>query len=73
MRKKCKLVINPGDRFGKLTIVERADDYIVENERGKTTIIRYLCKCDCGNEVIKYKSQCVLVMKILSSRIEPMS
>lgn len=34
-----------GKRFGKLTVVERAEN----NKRGNTM---WLCKCDCGNEKI---------------------
>ena len=37
-----------GKRFGKLTVIKR-----VEN-KGKQ--IRYLCRCDCGNEKIFYAS-----------------
>lgn len=31
-----------GRRFGKLTVVERTDN-------SRTGLVRYLCKCDCGN------------------------
>ena len=36
-------------RFGKLTVIERAENYI--SPSGQTQI-QYKCKCDCGNEVI---------------------
>lgn len=36
-----------GERFGMLTVISRADDYIAPN--GKKHV-RWLCKCDCGNE-----------------------
>ena len=38
-----------GQRFGKLTVLKRADDYISPSGH-KTT--RWLCKCDCGNQKI---------------------
>ncbi len=34
-----------GQRFGRLTVIERADN--------KGTKTRWLCQCDCGNKVIK--------------------
>ena len=33
-----------GKRFGRLTVVERVDN--------KDDAVRYLCRCDCGNEVV---------------------
>lgn len=36
-----------GKRFGRLTAIRRGEDAIAPN--GKH-IVRYLCKCDCGNE-----------------------
>lgn len=38
-----------GQRFGKLIVVSRADDYIKPNG---TKIIQWKCVCDCGNEVV---------------------
>ena len=35
-----------GQKFGRLTIIARADAY--KTEAG--TISRYLCRCDCGKE-----------------------
>lgn len=35
-----------GKRFGRLLVVERIDDAV--NPNGKH-VVRYLCKCDCGN------------------------
>lgn len=41
-----------GQRFGRLIVVERADDYITESGRA---VKRWKCKCDCGNEkIIRY-------------------
>lgn len=38
-----------GMRFGRLTVVKRAEDYIEPSGRHR---IKWLCKCDCGNETI---------------------
>ena len=44
-----------GQRFGKLTVIERADD--IEREwRGKhVSQVAWLCKCDCGRTRIAYQ------------------
>lgn len=44
-----------GQRFGKLTVVSRAEDII--SSSGKTKAIAWLCKCDCGNEIIMRDSR----------------
>lgn len=36
---------NPGDRFGRLVVVEQADDYVTPSGKKYP---RYLCQCDCG-------------------------
>lgn len=41
-----KLIDLTGQRFGRLTVIERAHDYVYPN--GKTRV-QWLCKCDCGN------------------------
>lgn len=38
-----------GQRFGKLMVISRADDYIKPNGN---KIIQWRCVCDCGNEVV---------------------
>lgn len=38
-----------GQRFGLLTVVKKEKDYIQSNGRRR---IQYLCRCDCGNEII---------------------
>lgn len=38
-----------GQRFGKLTIIKRAEDKILASGRAE---VQWLCKCDCGNETI---------------------
>lgn len=42
-----------GKRFGRLTVIKRDEDAI--NKNGKH-VVRYLCKCDCGNEKIIRKA-----------------
>lgn len=42
-----------GQRFGRLLVVRRVEDYV--SSQGYHSI-RYLCKCDCGNEVIVIKN-----------------
>lgn len=34
-----------GQKFGKLTVVERIEDYIFSN--GETRV-QWLCRCECG-------------------------
>jgi len=38
-----------GERFGMLTVMERADDYVAPNGKHH---VRWLCKCDCGNSTV---------------------
>lgn len=45
-----------GQRFGKLTVIERAKDKILSSGR---TGVQWLCKCDCGNETIVLASNLV--------------
>lgn len=47
MRKRI-IVINPGDRFGKLTVIKE----LPTRKRPPRTYDRmFLCSCDCGNQV----------------------
>ncbi len=39
-----------GERFGMLTVIERAKN----NKNDKYKTVRWICKCDCGNETIAY-------------------
>lgn len=43
-----KLIDLTGQKFGRLTVVKRIEDYVQPNGNRKT---RWLCKCDCGNEI----------------------
>ena len=38
-----------GQRFGRLTVIKRAENYISPKGQHQT---QWLCKCDCGNETI---------------------
>lgn len=54
MKKSVGKAINIiGNRYGMLTVIERADDYILKNGKIKT---RWKCLCDCGNEIIVMKN-----------------
>lgn len=37
-----------GQRFGKLTVIEQVENRTCDNG---TSLIQWLCKCDCGNEI----------------------
>ena len=41
-------------RFGRLVVIKQAEDYI---SNGGNHYARWLCKCDCGNEIIAYDSK----------------
>lgn len=41
-----------GQRFGKLVVVDRAEDYKYESGGKTTTAPQWLCQCDCGNMII---------------------
>lgn len=42
-----------GEKFGKLLVIERAEDYVYKNKKGMLiTSPRWLCQCDCGNTII---------------------
>lgn len=43
------LIDRTGQRFGKLTILDRAEDYVAKN--GKKHV-RWRCVCDCGKETV---------------------
>ena len=38
-----------GKKFGKLTVIKRSETYISPSGQKK---VRWLCKCDCGKEII---------------------
>ena len=46
---KNKLINRVGQKYGKLTVLKRAENHIQPNGTEKT---KWLCKCDCGNQCI---------------------
>ena len=40
----------PGDRYGKLTVVEQAGVKLIGKARSRQT--QWLCQCDCGNQIV---------------------
>jgi hypothetical protein len=42
-----------GQKFERLLVIKRADNTI--NKKGKP-VVRWLCKCDCGKEIITYST-----------------
>ena len=38
-----------GQRFGRLTVIRRAEDYVSPSGRHRA---QWLCNCDCGNEIV---------------------
>lgn len=44
-----KFIDLTGSRFGRLTVIERANDHIDPQGR---RIVYWLCRCTCGNEVV---------------------
>lgn len=38
-----------GNKYGKLTVIRRAED--TQSKSGKSNVINWVCKCDCGNEI----------------------
>ena len=44
-----KLIDLTGQRFGRLTVIKRADNIYTPNGTQETM---WLCRCDCGNEII---------------------
>jgi hypothetical protein len=43
------LVDLTGQKFGKLTVIERAEDYITSSGR---KVVAWYCKCDCGKKCV---------------------
>lgn len=48
LKKGRKAVDMAGMRFGRLTVIKRAEDYVCSNNKHP----RWLCKCDCGKEIV---------------------
>ncbi len=45
-KKRQRIHFTPGDRYGRLTVVQEAEAVILSGKRYR----RILCVCDCGNE-----------------------
>ena len=43
------LINRVGEQYGRLTVIERADDYVAPNGKHH---VRWLCQCECGNQTI---------------------
>lgn len=48
-----QIKIKPGEKFGKLTVIERAENHITS---GGNSLVQWKCKCDCGNIVTRMGS-----------------
>ena len=42
-----------GQRFGRLVVLEQAPKY---NTAGGNPVVRWRCRCDCGNETIAFRA-----------------
>lgn len=49
LNSKRSLVDHTGEKFGRLTVESRADDYVTPSGNTHT---RWLCRCSCGNSTI---------------------
>lgn len=47
---ELNLIDLTGQRFGRLIVLERAEDYV--SPSSKTVHVQWLCQCDCGEKVI---------------------
>lgn len=45
----AKLIDLTNQKFGKLTAIKRAEDYI---KPSGAKMVRWECKCDCGNTIV---------------------
>lgn len=55
-RGRAQPPLQPGDRFGKLTVIEYVEPHVAPSG---VTIARVKCKCDCGKEIIVRKAHLV--------------
>ena len=46
-----------GERFGRLLVLERLDDYIATVTKNRSA--QYRCLCDCGEEVVVLRQNLV--------------
>jgi hypothetical protein len=52
MARPIKSVVNIGDKFNRLTVINRLEDKIYNNG---TIHRKFECLCDCGNTIVTYK------------------
>lgn len=48
---KSTLIDLTGERFGRLLVLERAEDYVPYNDHSQRKV-QWLCRCDCGTECL---------------------
>lgn len=53
---KNSFIDRTGERFGRLTVLSRADDYVAKNGKHH---VRWNCICDCGNVAVVDVTQLV--------------
>ena len=58
---KKTVELKTGDKFNRLTVVKLDHIREIHSDNRKKNIEYYLCKCDCGNEVLVEKNHLVVV------------
>lgn len=54
------ILLKPGDKFGKLTIIKLAKKVEYKNPNGKSFLKKYYeCRCECGNTTIVYQGKLI--------------
>jgi len=48
-----KFIDLTGQRFGRLTVIERAENYITP---AGNSFVRWKCRCDCGQNIVTYSN-----------------
>ena len=60
MARGRKAVDLTGQRFGKLVVLEQAEDYVYITKNGtQRTIKQLLCQCDCGKKVVVQRTNLI--------------
>ena len=52
---KSKYIDIIGQKYGKLTVIKRVEDYVANNN----SYVQLLCKCDCGKEITVLKTNLI--------------
>lgn len=50
-----RIILNPGQKFGRLTVISLHHISIKKDEKRIRKRFYYLCKCDCGKEIVVEK------------------